>query len=101
MARLTQDTGLRSQLLARIAINPDEVWVHSDLADLGIRSAIDKTLQRLVAASDLRRIDRGLHDRPRMNDLTGLPTAPSDTPPTGPSASFASPSRGSPIASRP
>lgn len=76
MTTLTQDTGLRSRLLARIAASPDEVWVPSDFADLGNRSAIDKTLQRLAAAGDLRRIDRGLYDQPRTNDLTGLPTVP-------------------------
>ena len=67
---------MRSQLLARVATEPDEVWVPGDFADLGNRPAIDKTLQRLVAAGDLRRIDRGLYDRPRMNDLTGRPTVP-------------------------
>ena len=71
-----QDTGLRSRLLARVAGNPDEVWVPGDFADLGKRSAIDKTLQRLVAAGDLRRIDRGLYDRPRINNVTGRPTVP-------------------------
>ena len=76
MATLTQDTGLRSRLLARLAANPDEVWVPGDFADLANRPAIDKTLQRLVASGDLRRIDRGLYDRPRMNDLTGRPTVP-------------------------
>ena len=76
MTTLTQDTGLRSQLLARVATEPDEVWVPNDFADLGNRHAIDKTLQRLVASGDLRRIDRGLYDRPRMNDLTGRPTVP-------------------------
>ena len=76
MKASTQDTGLRSQLLARIAANPAEVWVPSDFADLGNRPAIDKTLQRLVATGGLRRIDRGLYDRPRMNDLTGRPTVP-------------------------
>ena len=73
---LSQVTDLRSKLLARVAENPDEVWVPSDFADLGNRPAIDKTLQRLVAAGDLRRIDRGLYDRPRMSDLTGRPTVP-------------------------
>ena len=73
---LTQDTGLRSRLLARVAAEPDEVWVPGDFADLGNRPAIDKTLQRLVASGDLRRIDRGLYDRPRINDLTGRPTVP-------------------------
>ncbi|MCY3701301.1 MAG: DUF6088 family protein [Rhodospirillales bacterium] len=72
----TQDTGLRSQLLARVAAEPDEIWVPGDFADLGNRPAIDKTLQRLVASGDLRRIERGLYDRPRINDLTGRPTVP-------------------------
>ncbi len=76
MTTLTQDTGLRVQLLARVATEPDEVWVPNDFADLGNRHAIDKTLQRLVASGDLRRVDRGLYDRPRMNELTGRPTVP-------------------------
>ena len=76
MTTLTQDTGLRSRLLARVEAKPDEVWVPGDFAELGNRPAIDKTLQRLVASGDLRRIDRGLYDRPRMNDLTGRPAVP-------------------------
>jgi len=73
---LAQDADLRSQLLARIASNPDEVWTPGDFADLGGRAAIDKTLQRLVAAGELRRIDRGLYDQPRKSALTGRPTVP-------------------------
>ena len=76
MTTLSHNTGLRAKLLGRVAAKPDEVWVPSDFADLGNRSAIDKTLQRLVSAGDLRRIDRGLYDRPRMNALTGRPTVP-------------------------
>ncbi|EIM72741.1 hypothetical protein A33O_18904 [Nitratireductor aquibiodomus RA22] len=71
-----QDTDLRSKLLARVASQPDEVWTPADFADLGGRAAIDKTLQRLAAAGELRRIDRGLYDRPRKNSLTGQPTVP-------------------------
>lgn len=40
------------------------VWVRTDFAHLGNRDAIDKTLQRMVLARDLRRIDRGLYDSP-------------------------------------
>ena len=76
MATLTQDANLRSRLLTRIAASPDEVWTPGDFADLGSRAAVDKTLQRLVAAGDLRRIDRGLYDQPRKNELTGRPTVP-------------------------
>lgn len=71
-----QDTDLRSKLLARVASQPDEVWTPADFADLGGRAAIDKTLQRLAATGELRRIDRGLYDRPRKNSLTGQPTVP-------------------------
>lgn len=76
MATPTQDTALRSKLLARVASQPDEVWTPADFADLGGRAAIDKTLQRLAAADELRRIDRGLYDRPRKNSLTGQTTVP-------------------------
>lgn len=50
------------------------VWVPTDFAHLGGRDAVDKALQRLVAAGDLRRIDRGLYDRPLVNKLTHRPT---------------------------
>lgn len=76
MEILAQDTDLRSRLLARIESSPDEVWTPGDFADLGGRAVIDKTLQRLTTAGDLRRIDRGLYDRPRKNELTGRPTVP-------------------------
>ena len=76
MTTPAQDMDLRSKLLARVASQPDEVWTPADFADLGGRAAIDKTLQRLAAAGELRRIDRGLYDRPRKNSLTGQPTVP-------------------------
>lgn len=76
MAAPAQDTDLRSRLLARVTSQPDEVWTPADFADLGGRAAIDKTLQRLAAAGELRRIDRGLYDRPRKNSLTGQSTVP-------------------------
>jgi len=55
------------------------VWTPNDFLDLASRSAVDKTLQRLVLASDIRRIDRGLYDLPRVNQLTGKPTTPDYT----------------------
>ena len=67
---------LRSRLLARVASHPDEVWTPCDFADLGSRAAVDKTLQRLAARGVLRRVDRGLYDRPRASELTGRPTVP-------------------------
>lgn len=52
------------------------VWTPNDLLDLGSRSAVDKALQRLARANDIRRINRGLYDVPRTNQLTGKPTNP-------------------------
>lgn len=68
---------IRSQVMQRIAQAPvAKVWTPVDFLDLGGRDAVDKTLQRLVASNDLRRIDRGLYDQPRVNSLTGQPSAP-------------------------
>lgn len=58
------------------AAEPGQVWTPSDFAHWGSRDAIDKTLQRMVLAGELRRIDRGLYDRPRLNSLTQRPTTP-------------------------
>src|SRR5512146_2359140 len=69
-------TELRSQVLARVRSQPDTVWTPNDFADLASRAAVDKTLQRLATSGELRRIDRGLYDRPRRNRLTGRATVP-------------------------
>ena len=62
-----------------------QVWTPVDFLDLGRRDAVDKALQRLVRAGQLRRIDRGLYDTPRINSLTKQPAWPtiarSSTPP--------------------
>jgi Family of unknown function (DUF6088) len=76
MTVLAHDTDLRSRLLTRIAAGLDEIWTPSDFADLAGRAAVDKALQRLAGAGELRRIDRGLYDKPRKNQLTGGPTVP-------------------------
>lgn len=55
---------------------PGHVWVPTDFSQLGKRDAIDKTLQRMVLAGELRRIDRSLYDRPRLSAHTKRPTAP-------------------------
>lgn len=76
MTTVAPDTDIRSRVLARIESKPEEVWTPGDFADLGGRAAVDKTLQRLAATQELRRIDRGLYDRPRANSLTGRATVP-------------------------
>ena len=68
-----------SDLKARISAliesdGPSRVWVPADFAQLGTRDAIDKSLQRMVRAGELRRIDRGLYDKPGVNRLTQRPT---------------------------
>ncbi|BDW82236.1 hypothetical protein MACH24_16740 [Erythrobacter sp. Dej080120_24] len=68
---------LKSQILQRIAQGAENtVWTPSDFLDLASRDAVDKTLQRLVKAGDLRRIDRGLYDKPGVNSLTKAKSAP-------------------------
>ncbi|WP_426344098.1 DUF6088 family protein [Pseudoduganella sp. R-32] len=58
------------------AQGPGYVWVPTDFAHLGKRDLIDKTLQRMVAGGQLRRIDRGLYDRPKQNRLTKRASTP-------------------------
>jgi hypothetical protein len=70
------DNSLPHRLLDRIQSKPDAVWTATDFADLGTRTAVDKSLQRLAAAGELRRIDRGLYDRSRRSALTGRATVP-------------------------
>ena len=69
-----------SDLSARISLlidaTPGHVWVPTDFAHLGTRDVIDKTLQRMVLVGALRRIDRGLYDRPVLNRLTKRTTTP-------------------------
>ena len=68
---------LKSIIAAQInTAGPGHVWVPTDFAQLGNRDAIDKTLQRMVQAGDLRRIDRGLYDKPTLNRLTKRNTTP-------------------------
>jgi predicted transcriptional regulator of viral defense system len=55
------------------AAEPTRVWTPVDLLDLGSRDAVDKALQRLARAGTLRRIDRGLYDRPNISSLTKRP----------------------------
>ncbi len=68
---------MREQILNRITnAQKPYVWTPSDFLDLGSRDAVDKTLQRLVQANILRRVDRGLYDFPKLNKLTGTLSLP-------------------------
>jgi hypothetical protein len=67
---------IKTQITDRIQAMPDAVWTPVDFLDLGSREAVDKALQRMALASQLRRLDRGLYDRPRPNRLTGQMSVP-------------------------
>lgn len=67
---------LTVRLRARIDDAPRQVWTPADFADIGSRAAVDKALQRMVMSGQLRRIQRGLYDKPSENALTGKITVP-------------------------
>jgi Family of unknown function (DUF6088) len=67
---------IRPAILARMAQSQAKVWTAPDFVDLGPRGAVDVALHRLVASKEIRRIARGLYDKPGMNKLTGKPTYP-------------------------
>ncbi len=74
---LNQSTAIKSQVMQRISQAPiSKVWTPTDFLDLGGRDAVDKTLQRMVASNDLRRIDRGLYDQLRVNTITSQSASP-------------------------
>ena len=74
---MTSSLDLSKALDARLkAAPPRRVWTPSDFLDLGSRDAVDKALQRRAKHGVLRRIDRGLYDRPRFNSLTRQPSPP-------------------------
>jgi hypothetical protein len=68
---------LRTAILDRMSAQSSTgVWTPVDFLDLGSREAVDQALHRLTASKDLRRIVRGLYDKPGTNRLTGKPTYP-------------------------
>jgi hypothetical protein len=50
---------------------PGTVYTPARFTRLGARGAIDKALQRLVAQGTLRRLSRGLYDKPRHDPVLG------------------------------
>jgi Family of unknown function (DUF6088) len=70
-------TDLKAAVMARIDNGAaSAVWTPADFLDLHGRDAVDKTLQRLVKAGKVRRIDRGLYDKPWFNHLTNQDNSP-------------------------
>jgi hypothetical protein len=71
-----QTKSLPGSLRSRIIDTPRQVWTPADFVDLGGRAAVDKALQRMVMSGQLRRIARGLYDKPSQNALTSKTTVP-------------------------
>lgn len=72
-----KENKLKDAISSRIASKaPFGVWAPTDFLDLGRRDAVDKVLQRIARAGDIRRIARGLYDKPQASSLTGAPTTP-------------------------
>lgn len=68
---------LKAAILDRmIQKAPFAAWTPRDFLDLGSREAVDQALHRLNRGGDIRRIARGLYDKPQTNSLTGQPTHP-------------------------
>jgi Family of unknown function (DUF6088) len=68
---------LKAAILDRmIQKAPFAAWTPQDFLDLGSREAVDQALHRLNRGGDIRRIARGLYDKPQANSLTGQPTLP-------------------------
>jgi hypothetical protein len=79
-ARRGPTTDLKARILDRMRRHSlIRVWTPNDFLNLGSRAGVDKALQRLAADRKIRRIDRGLYDLPRVNQLTGKPTSPDYT----------------------
>jgi hypothetical protein len=70
--RRTVEASIGAAIARRVRRSkPGTVFTPALFADLGARAAIDKALQRLVARGELRRLSRGLYDKPRQDPLLG------------------------------
>jgi len=72
LLRRTVDLGIDAAISRKVRrAKPGTVFTPALFAGLGGRAAVDKTLQRLVARDELRRLSRGLYDKPRQDPLLG------------------------------
>jgi Family of unknown function (DUF6088) len=70
--RRAVETSIDAAIARRVRRSkPGTVFTPALFASLGGRAAIDKALQRLVARGELRRLSRGLYDKPRQDSLLG------------------------------
>ncbi len=72
MPRAASPNSIDTLIAKRIAHGiQGTVFTPAMFATLGSRAAIDKALQRQVAKGKLRRLSRGLYDKPRQDPLLG------------------------------
>jgi hypothetical protein len=72
MSRAASPYSIDTQIARRIQRSPrGTVFTPASFAVLGSRAAIDKALQRQVAQGALRRLSRGLYDKPRHDKVMG------------------------------
>ena len=72
MPRAASPQSIDAQIARRVQRRArGSVFTPATFTALGSRAAIDKALQRLVAKGELRRLARGLYDKPRHDALLG------------------------------
>jgi len=70
--RASAEPSIEADIARRVrGAKPGTVFTPALFAGIGSRAAIDKALQRLAARGDLRRLSRGLYDKPRHDPLLG------------------------------
>lgn len=72
MPRSVSPTSTETQLAGHVQESaPGSVFTPDTFVQLGSRAAVDKALQRQVKQGTLRRLSRGLYDKPRHDELLG------------------------------
>jgi hypothetical protein len=72
MPRAASPHSIDTQISQRVQRSPrGTVFTPASFSALGSRAAIDKALQRQVAQGALRRLSRGLYDKPRQDEVLG------------------------------
>ena len=70
--RSPADSGVEADITRRVHRSKlGTVFTPAMFTSIGGRAAIDKAMQRLVARGELRRLSRGLYDKPRQDPLLG------------------------------
>jgi hypothetical protein len=72
-ARRAVDSSIDAAITRRVRrAKRGTVFTPALFVEEGGRAAVDKALQRLVARNELRRLSRGLYDKPRQDPLLGM-----------------------------